>query len=185
MSDLGSELSASLQGLGSGAVERRVRAVEDLGHVVSRIVDGVVEKFAEPGPARYLIFERLGRFGSLVIDPLEQLLWRCGDADPELRVLCAAALMSLGSRAGIGDLLQAVRADDPHVCLAARVLADAQVQEGAAVIEDALYRCDLAQTAVIECLVVALRRLADPLPGGVRKYLQGVEPAWLRDSLLR
>jgi hypothetical protein len=28
------------------------------------------------------------------------------------------------------------------------------------------------------------RGIADPLPDGVRAYLQGVEPTWLRDSLL-
>lgn len=51
-------------------------------------------------------------------------------------------------------------------------------------IEDALYHCDLDDTHAIQCLVTAFRRFGDPLPDGVRARLQGVQPAWLRDSLL-
>jgi hypothetical protein len=185
VSDLSADLDAALARLASRDVEHRVGAVEDLGHIMNQVIDRVVEEFAEPGPSRYLIFERLGRFGSLVVEPLEQLLQRSADADQELRVLTAAALLSLGSRAGVQALLRAVQPGEPLVCLVARVLADAGIVEAAAVIEDSLYQCDLSRTEIIECLAVALRHFADPLPDGVRARLQAVEPAWLGDSLLR
>jgi predicted nucleic acid-binding protein len=99
----------------------------------------VLEEFAWPGPARYLIFERLGRFGSLAAEPLEQLLVR--SEDRELRVFTAAALLSLGSRAGVDVLIDAVRAGDPLVCLAVRVLADSGISEAVPRIEQAVYQC--------------------------------------------
>jgi hypothetical protein len=124
-----------------------VGAVEELAHVTSQIVDRVLEEFAKPGPARFLIFERRGRFGSLIVAPLEQILVR--SEDEELRVLSAAALLSLGSRAGVEVLLDAMRADDPLVCLTARVLARAKVIEAVPRIEEAVYQCDIGNTAVL------------------------------------
>lgn len=183
MTELAPKLAEVLRGLASPDVAARVSAVEDLAHIANQIVDRVLDEFAKPGPARYLIFERLGRFGSLVVEPLEQLLVRSDDQ--ELRVLTAAALLRLGSRSGVEVLLDSVRADDPQVCLAVRVLADSGTKEAAAKIEAALYQCDLTNTSVVECLVAGLRLLGDPLSDGVRARLQLVEPAWLRDSLLQ
>jgi HEAT repeat protein len=183
VSDLSAEMGAALRRLGSPDLKTHVGAVEDLAHVVNEVIDRVLEEFARPGPARYPIFERLGRFGSLAVDPLEQLLVR--SEDRELRVLTAAALLSLGSRAGVEVLLDAVRADDPLVCLAVRVLADSGIGEAVPRIEQAVYQCDLRKTAILECLIVGLRRFSGQLSEGVRARLLAVEPAWLRDSLLR
>jgi HEAT repeat protein len=183
VSDLSTELAVALELLASQDLESRLGAVEDLANIANRVVDRVLEEFAKPGPARYLIFERLGRFGSMAVDPLEQLLQR--SEDRELQVLAAAAVLSLGSEAGVQVLLDAVRADDPLVCVAVRVLANAGVVEAAPRIENAIYHCDLSRTDVVECLVAGLRRFADPLPDGVRVRIRAVEPAWLRDSLLK
>ena len=176
-------LDAALRRLASPDLEARVGAVEDLAHVVNGVIDRVLEEFARPGQARYLIFERLGMFGSLAAEPLGQLLVR--SEDRELRVLTAAALLSLGSRAGVDVLLNAVQADDPLVCLAVRVLASSGITEAVPRIEQAVYQCDLDKTAILECLIVGLHRLTGQLPDGIRKRLQAVEPAWLRDSLLK
>jgi hypothetical protein len=183
MTDPSSHLVDRLRALESPDVATSVRAVEDLGDITKEIVDRVLEAFAEPGPARYLMFERLGRFGSLVLHPLGQLLTRSDDH--ELCVLAAVALLSLGSRAGVEVLLDSVRADDPYVCLVVRVLAQSGIQEAAARIEEAIYECDVRNTAVIECLVVGIRGLRESLPEGVRARIQRVEPEWLRESLLR
>jgi hypothetical protein len=183
VTDLAAKLADVLRELESPDSAARVAAVEDLAQIANQIVDRVLEEFAKPGPARYLIFERLGRFGSLVVEPLEQLLVR--SEDQELQVLTAAALLSLGSRAGVGVLLDAVRVDNPYVCLAVRVLADRGIAEAATRMEEAVYQCDITETALVECLVGGLRCLVDPLPDGVLVRLQSVEPAWLRDSLVR
>ena len=82
-------------------------------------------------------------------------------------------------------LIDAVRADDPLVCLAVRVLADSGIAEAVPRIEQAVYQCDLGKTAILECLIVGLHRLAGQLPDGIRARLQAVGPAWLRDSLLK
>jgi hypothetical protein len=182
MTDLASELAAALRELASTDFVERVSAVEQLAHVSNKIVDKVLEELARPGSARYLIFERLGRFGSLIVEPLEQLLVRSDDH--ELRVLTAVALLSLGSRAGLEVVLDAVRADDPLVCVAARVLADTGVDEAQPRIEEAVYQCEISNTAVIECLVAALHQFNDHLSEGIIARLQLVEPVWLRESLL-
>lgn len=183
MTELASELADVMRQMTSPDLAARVTAVEDLAHIANQIVDIVLEEFAKPGPARYLIFERLGRFGSLVVEPLEQLLVRSDDQ--ELRVLAAAALLSLESRVGVEVLIDSIRADHPQACLAVRVLADSGITEAEPRIERALYQCDLTNTALVECLVAGLRRFRDPLPDDVRARLQMVEPAWLRDSLLQ
>jgi hypothetical protein len=182
MTDLASELAGVLGELGSPDLAARVSAVGELAHIANKIVDRVLEEFARPGSGRYLIFERLGSFGSLVVEPLEQVLLRSDDQ--ELRVLTAAALLSLGSRAGVEVLLDTVQADEALVCVVARVLANADVTEAAPRIEEAVFQCDIGNTAVLECLIAALRRLSDHLPDGVAGRLQLVEPAWLRESLL-
>lgn len=53
----------------------------------------MIGEFEQAGPARYLIYERLGRFGTVAIDPLEQLLERSDVS--ELRVLACAARFTL------------------------------------------------------------------------------------------
>jgi HEAT repeat protein len=182
MSEINDELSAALRQLDSADLEQRVRSVEALAHVSNRIVDRVIEELAKPGPARGLIFERLGRFGTVAIEPLEQLLWRSDDH--ELRILCAAALLYLDSKAGVQVLLDAVTPDEPLVCIAVRALSGAGVTEAASRIQNAIHECDLAQTDVLECLVSALRRLAGTLPADIQARLKAVEPAWFRDSLI-
>lgn len=178
------ELGAVLGRLSSAEPEAQIGAVEELIHVSNQVVDRVLQEFAKPGPARYLIFERLGRFGSLIVEPLEQLLERSGD-DRELRVLAAAALLSFNSRVGVGFLLDAVRPEDPLVCLAAGILAKSKVAEAAPRLHDAIKQCALHRTAVLECLTTALWTFTNPLPEDVEEHLRGMEPGWLRDSLLR
>ena len=183
MSDLPTELTRALRRLSSDDIDERVGAVEDLAHISNRAVDQVVEAFEAPGAARFAIFERLGRFGSLAVDPLEQLLTRTQDS--ELQVLASAALLALGSRVGVGVLLEAIRADHEYKCVAARMLSDAMVDEAEPVLRQAILERRSDDQSALECLVVALRRLSGSLPEDVRVSLNAVEPAWLRDALLR
>jgi len=182
MRQLGDELSRALEQLASRDLEVRVKAVENLAQIANGTIDNVVEEFAQPGDARYLIFERLGRFGSSAIRPLEQLLNRSEDA--ELRILASAALLQLGSTVGVEILLQSIRAEEPLVCLAVRVLSDANISEARPLIESLIEVLDLGQTDTLECLVTGLRHFVDPLPEQIRTRLQDVKPAWRRDSFL-
>jgi len=74
-------------------------------------------------------------------------------------------------------LLDDMRANNPLVCVIARVLAEVDVSEGAPRIHEAIYQCDIRDTAVLECLIAALRRFGDRLPAGVTARLQQVDPA--------
>jgi hypothetical protein len=176
-------LAEALIRLETESLQDRIGAVEDLGHVANRIVDRVIEEFEQPGTARFLIFERLGRFGSLILDPLEQLLNRADDR--ELRVLTAAALLSQGSELGLQDLLATIDPNDELVCVAVRTLSRCGVEEAIPRIEKALIECDVAGTSTVECLAAALRVLGRPLNHAIRRRLQAIEPEWLRDSLLQ
>jgi hypothetical protein len=69
MTDLASELAEVVQELASPVLEARVSAVEELAHVANKIVDMVLEEFAKPGSARYLIFERLMRSSTSTQSP--------------------------------------------------------------------------------------------------------------------
>ena len=182
MNSLPQRLATALDQLDSGDLEVTVGAVDELAVVVNGIVDRIIDDFEKPGAARYMIFERLSRFGTSVVDPLEQLLNRTGD--PEVRTLTAAALLANGSQAGLQDLLRSVRADDPLVCIAVRVLTMAGIVRVAELIEVALLECDLKETDILACLVDGLRNLGRPVPGRVGDRLQSVEPSWLRNSLL-
>lgn len=183
MTDAGEELGVALARLASDEVEPSVRAVEELATLVTQIVDAVVEEFVKPGPRRYLIFERLVRFGSLVIRPLEDVLARSAD-DPELETISAIALMFMGSHAGREVVLRAVDPDEPLVCLAVRALAKGKLVEAVPLMEQALLRCDLDNRDVISCLVDGLREFGE-LSETVKSRLADAEPVWFRRYLLK
>ena len=182
MSASAQRLETALARLEARNLKARIGAVEELAHVVNEVVDRVVGELEKPGDARFMIFERLGRFGTTVVEPLEQLLNRSDDH--ELQVLAAAALLTNGSRAGLQNLLRAVSEDDPLICVSVRVLTVAGIAQAAESIEVVLMTCDLKKTAMLECLVEGLKTLGKSIPDGVLDRLRSVEPSWLRDSFL-
>jgi hypothetical protein len=160
-----------------------VSANEELAGVVRQLADLAVEQLINDPESRYLVFERLGRFGSVIVRPLEAALSRTDDE--EVQVLVGAALLLLlGSTSGVPILRRAVQPQHPYVCLAAKILAEAHDERAGSIIEEALRPCDIANVQVLECLVAALRRLGRGLPGDVQSRLAQIEPAWLRESLL-
>src|SRR5436305_1524215 len=120
---LDARLRSALEGLRSTDVETRVASMEDLAQLRHDMVGEVVGLLVAETDGRYLIFERLGRFGSAAVGPLEGALSK--DIDEEVRVLVSAALVALGSSKGRPSLLDAVREDHPYLALAVRVLSDA------------------------------------------------------------
>ena len=172
-------IDAALANLQSEDIESKIRAVEYLAIQTQVLVDAVVEHLQDPEPARYLIFERLVRFGSLAVAPLQRILSESKDGDT--RTLAAAALAFLGSRAGESNLLGAVRWGDPNLCVAVKALAEAQAPSAIPLIEEALRhgQIDEATSGTIECLLSGLKRLGAPVPEDILDRLRRAEPAWL------
>ncbi|RSS83978.1 HEAT repeat domain-containing protein [Streptomyces sp. WAC06614] len=180
--DVSERVERALAGLAVQDLECRVRAIEELAACSSIIAGHVASAFEEDEEARFLIFERLGRFGSLMIEPLERVYREAGE--PGLKLMSASALTYLGSYEGISSLLEAIKAGNPNLCMAALSLSAAGVSEAVAPIENVLLECDLSDVQALECLVSSLRRLNHPMSENVRLRLSLIEPKWLRDSLL-
>ncbi|MFJ2582666.1 hypothetical protein [Kitasatospora aureofaciens] len=180
--ELSTRVKHALDSLESPDLESRVRAVEDLAACSSVIVERVVASFETDEEARFLIFERLGRFGSLAVDPMERV-YRETDNE-SVRLMSASALIYMGSAVGVPSLLGVIAAGNPNLCMAATSLSSAGVAEAAEPIENALLECDISDAKTLECLVSSLRRLKHSMPESVRLRLSEIEPKWLRDSLL-
>jgi hypothetical protein len=177
------QLADALAAIESDNIETRVSSVELMGDVVGLVAAKAASLLTQPdSDLRFLVAERLGRFGTVVLAPLEHLMV---EGDDEQRVLGAAVAAPLGSERAVDILIAAVVPDGPFVCLASRVLSNARVGRAAPALVRALLTSDLTQTDKVQCLVESLRRLGQPLPDPVRARLEHVEPSWLRDDLLR
>jgi hypothetical protein len=175
-------ISAALVNLESGDVQSRVRAVEELARSLEAVATRVASSFEVDDEARSLIFERLSWFGSIIIPPMEDVFAR--SITPHVRLMAASALLYLGSRVGVEDLIREVVSSGPDLCMSVISLADAQIVDAIDPIEDAIISCDLSDNKIIECLVSSLKKLKMPLSQDVRARLSGVEPDWYRKSLL-
>ena len=140
------------------SIQSQVEAVERLAVLTEHAVLAVTKAFlaAAGTPNQYLIWERLGRFGDLPIKPLERAL---PTAEGATRTLASAALLVLGSRAGLTHVLAALDPTDGLACVAARCVASANVQEAIPRLRTAI---ELAEggSDVHHCLVMALNLLA-------------------------
>ena len=169
-----------LAALRSADLQTRIEAVEALA-ASGCGVENVVQLLVDEPDGRYLVFERLGRFGSAIIAPLESALSR---TTGEAEFLISAALLLLGSNAGASVVLRTVEPGDPGLCLAVRAVTSAHLPEAGHVIEKALHTADLANFDELNCLTEGLRTLSRPLPRDIAARLSKVEPAWRRESLL-
>ena len=128
---------------------------------------------------RFIIWERLFRFGPFVIDPLKVVL--AHTTDPELRGLSAAILLKLGDRTAIPVLLDAIASSETLLCQAASRLAEAQVVEAADVMIERLRSLDFTTRVhmlSIQCLLIALEKLGRPLPFDLIERFQSPEAPW-------
>jgi HEAT repeat protein len=180
--ELSGRVKRALDGLASQDLAFRINAVEELAECSSDIAGRVASLFEADEEARFLVFERLGRFGSPMVKHVERMYRESEDSD--LRLTAASALLYLGSNVGVPALMAAVEAGNPNLCMAAISLSSAGVSEAASPIEDVLLECDLSDAQTLECLTAALRRLKHQVREDVRHRLSQVEPTWLGNSLL-
>jgi len=128
---------------------------------------------------RFIIWERLLRFGPFVIEPLKAVLSYTND--PELPGLSAMVLLSLGDRTGIPILLEIISSSETLLCQAAACLVGAQVVEvGDRMIErlrslDYTKKLDIAG---IQCLLISLKKLGRTFPPELIERFQRPDVPW-------
>jgi hypothetical protein len=177
---LGSEGGDIFARLKGEDTRERVEAVEEMAAAARVMAERVVSAFARGGAGQHLIAERLGRFGSLVVEPLRDVLAETSDRDT--RILAAVSLLYLGERAGVGELLAALNEGDRWAPAAVRALGDNGVVDATPRIEHLAMTADLGaeeNAPLVSAIVFALRQLGPgALPSAIRKRLEGVNPAW-------
>jgi hypothetical protein len=124
-----SQINDLIADMHSNNIEITIRAFDDAARICKIIAENGAEAFSKGGYVCYFRGERIGRFGSLVINDLEDLVTRSRDA--EVRILAAINLLNLGSSAGVDVLLKEIESGDQYVCLVAGNLGRNGVAEAA------------------------------------------------------
>lgn len=147
------------------------------------------------GQDRFFVAERLPRFGSVVVEPLETLLQE--PAEAEAKILASLVLLGLGSKAGVPTLLEALKTEpaERYAALIARALAANGIGETGEVIIGRLRNADLTVAALGKSfasnaakdtavsLLADLRTLAVALPPDLRQRLEAPDlPVEIRSA---
>jgi hypothetical protein len=142
--------------------------------IVNVLARKAVDAFKR-GPERLFVAERLYRFGSVVMTPLEKLLETSEDS--ELRILASMVLLQLGSTVGVPWLLNAIVNDDEYACMAAMRLAEAGIVDAGDGIVARLRSCELEMDGVVG-LLFALEKLGHEIPLDLRKRFAAPDVPW-------
>jgi hypothetical protein len=174
------DLSKPLARLESGELEEQIRALDEATAILKEFGKRLVDRYVRCDD-RYLIAERLIRFGPFVIEPLKEVLSQAEDI--ELRTLSATVLLYLGDRAGVPMLIEIISSDETFsaLCLAASLLAKAQIFEvGDSIIKRlrSLTLTNRPHIREIQCLLVALEKLGRTLPSDLVERFQGSDVPW-------
>jgi len=173
-------LDQELEWLKSANAAEQIPALEAVVELTSYAVQQAVN--ALEGPHPFLVAERLHRFGTVAIPPLEIMLRNT--ADPETRILAALVLLQLGSRLGVPCLLEGIHTSPNYACLSAKHLAQSGIAEAADVAIQRLRVCRLDEIDLILCLIDCLKTLNREIPADIRDRLTGADvPRLLRLGL--
>jgi hypothetical protein len=169
------DLQSVREALHSNEPATQVHMLEDLLREASGLAALAVEALAH-GPNRFLIAERLPRFGAICVEPLERLL--VPDADREASVLAALVLFQLGSASGQERLLEEVDAGGEYSVLCARTLSTHGVREVAPVVVARLETMPLDDVDAVVEYCATLRRLGQSLPKRFVERAKGQSVPW-------
>lgn len=176
-------------------VEKQAKAIDDAIRVNHLLALSSVCALRD-SQDRFFVAERLPRFGSVVIEPLEALLQE--PAEREAKVLASLVLLGLGSRAGVPILLEALQTEpiNRYASLVARTLAANGIGEAGDAIIARLRGSDLSAAALgksfasnaskdlIVSLLSALKTLAIALPTDLQQRLEAPDlPTEIRSLL--
>lgn len=176
MDDL--NLNSVLSRLESDDPGEQAYALDEATAILKEFGRKVVDRFVRCED-RFIIWERLFRFGPFVIEPLQEILLHT--EDPELRGLSATVLLKLGDRTGIPILLEIISSDETLLCQAAARLAEAQVVEAADCMIERLRSLDYTKKldiAGIQCLLISLKKLGRTFPPDLVERFQRPDVPW-------
>lgn len=171
-------LDTVLARLESDYPSEQAAALDDATAILKDFGKRLVDRFVRSDD-RFIIWERLARFGPFVIEPLKEVLLHT--ADPELRGLSATVLLKLGDKSGVPALLEIISSNETVLCQAATCLAEAQITEaGDRIIERlrSLTFTEKLHIIEIQCLLTALKKLGGVLPSDLIERFQGSDAPW-------
>ncbi|MBW5482299.1 hypothetical protein GPJ59_10490 [Streptomyces bambusae] len=175
--------AGAVVGLESCEIATCIRSVEELARCVAELVDRVADVAVQDEDVRFLVFERIGRFGSLAVPAVERVYREAQDAD--LRLMSASVLLDMGSSVGVPDLMEALGERGQPLYTGALSLSAAGIEAAAGPIERALLATDPTDTATIDCLTLALCNLGGRVSPAVIEHVSAVEPDWRRNAFLK
>ena len=91
-------LNSLIEDLDSQNIEQQIIALEKTGNIIETLAAKAVTTL-ERSANRFLVAERLNRFGSIIVPYLEQLLDSSNNS--EVKILAALVLLQQNSTAGI------------------------------------------------------------------------------------
>lgn len=174
-------LDLLLENLDSQQIELQIPAVEETANIVDALAKKAVAAL-ENSPNRFLVAERLNRFGSIIIPHLEKLLGQSSSS--EVKILASLVLLQQNSKIGIPILLNATRDDDEYAILAARHLAQAGIQDAVKPICDRLRSSNLEEVDLIVSLLDSLNKLNSKVPQDLLQHLSSKDTSWQIKTML-
>ncbi|WP_437741768.1 hypothetical protein WME73_41305 [Sorangium sp. So ce302] len=164
--------------------ERIDEQIDALGALAVGLDDAgrlIVEGFVRSSN-RFLIAERLVRFGHIVVGPLQEVVESA--TCKEVRVLGSVVLLNLKVYSVVPYLLDVIRDDDDYLSLVASNLAAAGVVQAGDLMVERLRTLTEARKYEIVGLLTALEKLGVPLPDDVRERFSAPDtPFEIRLSL--
>jgi len=170
-----SNLNSVLEDLGTTQIEKQVPALEQAVDIVDSIAIQAVAALRK-SPNRFLVAERLKRFGSVIVPHLEKLFQESDDS--ETQILAALVLLQFNSRVGVPCLLDAVTQDKDYAGLVAEHLAKLGIKEANEPILNRLRTCHLKEVDLVVNLLDALAKLGGILPSDFQQRLSAADVPW-------
>ncbi|MHB9110820.1 MAG: hypothetical protein ACYDCO_27515 [Armatimonadota bacterium] len=124
-----SDIPQILFDMENGDCQQVVTAIDDSISLIRLLASASVNALAQRTDCAYLIFERIGQFGTVIDKPLRALFENT--ADLETKIYAALLLIGIGSKASEQWLLDAIPTIEPvrgHLPLIVRGLRKYQVQ---------------------------------------------------------
>lgn len=168
--------------LASSDAAIQIPAVEHASDACHELVRAAVSAL-ERGPHRFLVAERLHRFGTIAVPLLEELLVKTDEMEP--RVLAGIVLLQLGSNSGVFLLLKVLEAGDPFAGLVAAHLVKANVPGAVDAILRRLRSNDAYDIDATVLLLLALKDSGVTAPPDIINRFSGIDVPWQIRSLVR
>ncbi|XXT18148.1 hypothetical protein WME94_48755 [Sorangium sp. So ce429] len=177
----GTDLNTPLSKVVSEHIDEQIDALDTLAVGLGDAGKLIVEGFVRSSN-RFLVAERLARFGHIVVGPLQEVVKSA--TCKEVRVLGSVVLLNMNIYSVVPYLLEVVRDDDEYMSLVSSNLAAAGVVQAGDLIVERLRTLTEARKYEVVGLLTALEKLGVSLPDDVRERFSAPDtPFEIRLSL--